>query len=137
MNETQVVRDFYAALNGNDIVAAVRDCDAEFEWVEPAEYPGAGTYRGLATVTAHFLWARERWAEGSCELERLIVAGDRVVALVAVRVRLKDEAEWRVGDIGDVFTFRDGKLIQGRTFRSRQEALEWAGAGTVSPEAAR
>ncbi len=137
MNEAQVVRDFYAALNRNDIAAAVRDFNPEFEWVEPAEYPGAGTYRGLETVTEHFLWARGRWAEGSCELERLIVAGDRVVALVAVRVRLKDEAEWRVGDIGDVFTFRDGKLIQGRTFGDRREALEWAGAGTVSPEAAR
>lgn len=137
MNETQVVRNFYAALNGNDIAAAVRDCDPDFEWVEPAEYPGVGTYRGLENVTAHFQWARGRWAEGSCELERLIVAGDRVVALVAVRVRLKDEAEWRVGDIGDVFTFRDGKLIHGRTFGTRQEALEWAGVGAVSPEAAR
>lgn len=38
MNET--------ALNRNDIAAAVQAFDAEFEWVEPDEYPGAGTCRG-------------------------------------------------------------------------------------------
>lgn len=137
MNETQVVRDFYAALNRDDIPAAVLDFDEEIEWMEPSDYPGAGTYRGLERVVSHFQWARGTWAEGSCELERLIVEGNCVVAFVAVRVRLKDEVEWRVGEIGDVFRFRDGKVIQARSFGDRREALEWVGAGRVSPEAER
>lgn len=56
-------------------------------------------------------------------MERLIVAGDRVVALVEVRVRLKDEVEWREGQVGDVFTFRDGKLIRGK--RSGTGGRRW------------
>lgn len=128
--EQRIVREFYAALNRNDIAAAVRDCSEDFEWTEPG-----GHYRGLENVIPRFERARGTWAEGSCALERLIVAGDRVVALVEVRVRLKDEVEWREGQVGDGFTFRDGNLIQGQTFWDRREALAFAGAGTVSPEA--
>ena len=70
---------------------------------------------------------RSTWAEGSCEPERFIVAGDKIVVFIHVRVRLKHETEWREGRIVDVYTFRNGKAIQFRTFADRQQALEWAG----------
>jgi uncharacterized protein len=66
--------------------------------------------------------------EGSCELERFIVAGDKIVVFVHARVSLKDHTEWRDGRFADVFTFRNGKPIQVRSFGEKQEALEWAGA---------
>jgi hypothetical protein len=40
---------------------------------------------------------------------------------------LKDRTEWLEGDATDVYTFRNGKAIQGRSFDDRQQALEWAG----------
>jgi ketosteroid isomerase-like protein len=40
-----------------------------------------------------------------------------------VRVRLKHETEWREGRIADVFTFRNGKAIQFRTFADKRQAL--------------
>ena len=68
------------------------------------------------------------WAEGGCEPERFIVAGDKIIVLVHVRVRLKDNVEWLDGRLADVYTFRNGKVIQKRTFFGEpQEALEWAG----------
>ena len=46
---------------------------------------------------------------------------------VHVHVRLKDETEWREGDLADVYTFRNVKAIQVRVFADRRQALEWVG----------
>jgi uncharacterized protein len=125
--ETEALREFYAALNRNDIPATVNALDPEIEWIEPPEYPKGGTHRGHAAVLEHFTRAREMWAEGRCEPERFIVAGDKIIVFVHVRVRLKHEIEWREGDIADVYTFRNGKAVQMRHFPDRLQALEWAG----------
>jgi len=126
--ETEAIRQAYAALNRNDIPGFVRVFDEQIERIEFAELPQGGTYHGLAAVTEHISRARDSWAEGGCEPQRFIVAGDRVIVFVHVRVRLKHESEWREGRTVDVFTFRNGKAIQFRTFADEQQALEWAGA---------
>jgi hypothetical protein len=126
--ETEALRKADAALNRNDIPAFVRVFDPQIERIEPADFPGGGTYHGLEAVKAHVSLHRGRWAEGSCEPQRFIVAGDKVIVFARVRVRLKHETQWREGPIADVFTFRSGKAIQFRTFADRRQALEWAGA---------
>lgn len=125
--ETQTLREGYAALNRNDIPVFLSMFDPQIERIEFAELPEGRTYRGLEAVKAHVLQARETWAEGSCEPERFIVDGDRLIVFVYVRVRLKHETEWREGHLADVYTFRNGKAIQFRTFADRRQALEWAG----------
>ena len=124
---TEALRAAYAALNRNDVPGFVAIFDPQIERVEPADFPQGGTYRGLAAVTAHVSKGRGTWAEGGCEPERFIVAGDRVVVFVRVRVRLKDDTDWREGRVADVFTFRNGKATQFRTFADERQALEWAG----------
>ncbi|MCC6574177.1 MAG: nuclear transport factor 2 family protein [Planctomycetes bacterium] len=126
--ETAALKEAYAALNRNDIPAFVRIFDPQIERVEPSDFPQGGTYHGLAAVSEHVSKGRGTWAEGSCEPERFIVAGDRIIALIQVRVRLKHETEWRRGRIADVFTFRNGKAIQFHTFADERQALRWAGA---------
>jgi len=126
--ETEALREAYAALNRNDIPEVVKSFDPQIEWIEPPEYPAGGTYHGRARVKAHLSQARSKWAEGSCEPERFIVAGDKIIVFAYVRVRLEHEMEWREGGIADVYTFRNGKAIQMRHFPDRQQALEWAGA---------
>ena len=125
--ETEAVREFYAALNRGDIPEALKAFDAQIEVIEPPEFPMAGSYHGLAEVTAHFEKARATWAEGSCEPQRFIVAGDKVIAIVEVRVRLKTEKEWRQGRLADAFTFRNGKVTQFRNFAEEKQAQEFAG----------
>ena len=124
--ETEALKEIYAALNRNDIPAMVKAFDPQIERIEPPDFPAGGTYRGHAAVQAHLSRARETWAEGSCEPEQFIVAGDKIIVFIYVRVRLKQEMEWRKGPVTDVFTFRNGKVIQMRTFADRQLALEWA-----------
>ena len=126
--EIEALRQAYAGLNRNDIPAFVKALDPQIEWTEPAEYPTGGTYRGLAAVEAHLSQARGTWAEGSCEPERFIVAGDKIVVFVHVHVRLKTETQWREGRLADVYTFRDGKATLWRSFADRRQALEWAAA---------
>jgi len=131
--ETEALKGAYAALNRNDIPGFAQLFDSQIEWIDPVEDPSYGTYRGLAAVVAHTIEARARWAEGSCEPVRLIVAGDKIVVFVDVRVRLKDEVQWREGRPADVYTFRNGKVVQARSFLDRQRGLQWAGA--TAPDA--
>jgi ketosteroid isomerase-like protein len=104
--EIEAVKETYAAINRNDIPAAVKAFDPQMEWIEPPDYPGAGTHRGHAEVMANISKGRNTWAEGGCELERFIVAGDKIVVFVHARVRLKDHMEWIDGRFADVYTFR-------------------------------
>ena len=124
----EAIRDFYAALNRGDVAAVLAHFDADGAWVEePPEFPPPGTYSGEA-LAAHLTETRETWAEGACEPEDFVPAGDRIVTLVHVRVRLKGNTEWNEGDIADVFTARDGRVIEVRTFADRARALAWASA---------
>jgi len=125
--ETEALREAYAAFNRNDIRATVKALDPQIEWTEPAEFPGGGTYHGHAGVQAYLSQSRAAWSEGSSEPERFIVAGDKIIVFVHVRVRLRDSGEWHERRLADVFTFRNGKAIQMRAFADRRQALEWAG----------
>jgi len=127
MAETEALKETYAALNRNDIEAAVRPFDVQIVWIEPAGYSPDGTYHGLAAVKAHLSKARSTWAEGRCEAERFIVAGDRIIVLIYVHVRLEHETEWREGRHAAAYTFRNGKAIEMRIFDDQREAFEWAG----------
>jgi ketosteroid isomerase-like protein len=125
--ETQVLREVYAAINRNDIPAALQYFDPQIERVEPEGFPAASGIHGLAEVQAHFSQGRETWAEGSCNPERFIFAGNRIIVLLRVRVKLKKTMEWIEGRLADVFTFRNGKILQMRSFAEKQQALDWAG----------
>lgn len=127
--EIETVKQIYAAINRNDVPAAVKYLDPQIERIEPTGFPSTGTYRGQAEVVAHIAKGRNSWAEGACEPERFIVAGDKVVVFVHVRVRLRDHTDWIDARFADVYTFRNGKAIQMRTFGERQEALEWVRVG--------
>ncbi|CAN5473486.1 hypothetical protein BH09PLA1_BH09PLA1_05710 [soil metagenome] len=126
--EIESLRQAYAALNRNDIPGFVELFDPQIERIEPADFPMGGTYHGLEAVTAHVAKGRGTWAEGGCTPQRFVVAGDRIIACVDVRVRLKNETEWRQGRAADVFTFRNGKVIQFRTFFDERRGFEFAGA---------
>jgi ketosteroid isomerase-like protein len=125
--ETESLREAYAALNRNDIPEMIKAFDPQMEWTDPDDSPMAGTYRGHAEVKAHLSRARATWAEGACEPERFLVAGDKIVVFVDVRVRLKDRVDWIEARLADVYTFRNGKAIRMRSFADRRQALEWAG----------
>lgn len=122
---TEALKKAYAALNEGDVGGFMEVLHPDVERIEPSDFPLSGTYRGLEAVRAHIAEGRGSWAEGRCEPEQFTIAGDKVIVLVHVRVRLKHEAEWREGRIADVFAFRNGRAILFRTFADEREALDW------------
>lgn len=125
--EIEMVQTVYQGINQNDIDLALKFCDFEMVRVEPEGFPMSGTYRGRAEMVEHFLAARASWAEGSCTPENFVVSGNMVLAYVHVLVRLKNKTEWIDGHAFDLFTFRNGKIVEMRTFVDRIKAEEWAG----------
>jgi len=130
--EIEALERFFAAVNRNDMQAITQDFDPQIVRVEPEGFPTAGTYRGIAEVQAHVTKGRGTWAEGTCEPERFRVNGDKVVAYLHVRVRLKGSTEWIDARFADGFVFRAGKIIEYRSFGERAQALEWAGIEDAS-----
>lgn len=124
---SKAIESAYAALNLGDIDGFVRDFDPEILRIEFEGSPMAGAFQGIGAVREHVAQGRSTWADGSCEPERFIVTGDKVVALCHVRVRLKGHTDWLDGHVGDVFTFRDGKVVEFHSFTDEQKAYEWSG----------
>jgi ketosteroid isomerase-like protein len=126
-NEIEVLKQFYAAINRNDMPGITKYFDPQIVRIEPEGFPTAGTYRGIAEVQEHVAKGRGTWAEGTCEPEKFLTHGDKVVVYLHVRVRLKDSTDWIDGRFADGFVFRAGKITQYLSFGERREALQWAG----------
>ncbi len=125
--EVDALKQFFAAVNRNDMQAITRDFDPQIVRIEPEGFPTAGTYRGIADVQAHVRTGRGTWAEGSCDPEKFFIEGDKVVVYLHAWVRMKGATEWTGGRFADGFVFRNGKITEYRTFGERVQALEWAG----------
>lgn len=128
LTDIEAIQKIYESLNQNDIPAVVKFFDPQIVRVEWEGYPSAGTFRGLDEVRAHFISGRSTWEEGSCDPEQFITGWGSVIALVHVKVRLKNKTEWNEGRVADVWTFRNGKVIEFRSFFTAQEALTWVRA---------
>ena len=124
---TEILEQFFAAINRNDMQAIVSNFDPQIVRIEPEGFPTAGTYRGIPAVQEHVTKGRGTWAEGTCEPEEFLENGDKVVVYLHARVRLKDSTEWIDGRFADGFVLRSGKIVEYRSFWKRAEALKWAG----------
>ena len=124
--EIEVLKQFFAAINRNDMQAIIKDFHPEIVRIEPEGFPTAGTYRGVKEVQEHVRKGRGTWAEGTCEPEEFFENGNKVVVYLHAWVRLKDSTEWIGGRFADGFVFCDGKIIQYLSFWDRADALKWA-----------
>lgn len=67
--ETEILREFFDAINRCDVPAIVKDFDPQIVRVEPPGFPTLGTYRGIDEVRELVKKGRGSWAEGSCDPE--------------------------------------------------------------------
>lgn len=128
--EIEILEQFFAAINRNDMQAITKDFDPQIVRIEPEGFPTAGTYRSVAEVQAHVTKGRGTWAEGTCEPEEFFANGDKVVVYLHARVRLHGANDWVGGRFADGFMFQNGKIIEYRSFGKRVDALQWAGIDT-------
>lgn len=125
--EIEALKQFFGAINRNDMQSVTKDFDPQIVRIEPEGFPTTGTYRGIPEVLEHIAKGRGTWAEGTCEPEEFLTNGDKVIVYLHVLVRLNDSTDWIDARFADGFEFRAGKIIQYLTFEKRQDALLWAG----------
>ncbi len=129
MTNENVIKEIYAAINENNIQKALQLFDPEIVRVEPGGTPSSGTYNGIPEMEAKFLAGRNNWAEGSCTPVKLTGSGNKVLVDVHVLVRLKNKTDWIDARTADVFRFRQGKILEMRSFVEKEEALKWFDEG--------
>ena len=125
--EVDSLTHFYDAVNRNDMQAMAGDFDPQIVRIELEGFPTAGTYRGSAEVQENVRTGRGTWAEGSCDPEKFLIKGKKVVVYLHAWVRLRDQTDWTGGRFADGFVFCNGKITEYRTFGEREQALKWAG----------
>lgn len=127
-NEVEILNQFFAAINRNDLATAIAFFAPDIVRKEPEGFPTSGTYHGAAAVAANLTNGRGTWAEGSCDPEGFFQNGDKVVVYLHAHVRLHGATEWVGGRFADGFELRDGKITQYHSFGERAEAMAWAGS---------
>jgi ketosteroid isomerase-like protein len=102
--------------------------DEQFELHLPDTYPeGAQAFRGHDGLKRWSAKTREIWDEWRFRLERLVEAGDRVVALVHLVAQGGLSGVRLERDTAHVWTISDGKVTRCEVFLDRSEALEALG----------
>ena len=124
----EVVRSCLAAWGRGGPEAAAEFLDAQIEWRAAEGAPDdAGPIRGIDAMRAYAQDWLDDFDELSFEPEELIDAGEQAVAVQRISGRAKAsgiETELRYAV---VYTIRDGKIVRGREYWERAEALEAAG----------
>jgi uncharacterized protein len=115
---TQIVKDAYAAFGRGDIQSLIKACADDVEWVLPGEglIPQSGTYRGHGGVGRFFEKLAQSLEFSSFEPRTFVAQGDTVVAQGYYRGKAKQtgksfESEWAMA-----FTIRDGKVSKFREY---------------------
>jgi ketosteroid isomerase-like protein len=115
-------------VGGSDPTPTLREfCDPEVEWdfsrraVDPEIYHG---YEGWLRIAEQF---GDAWQELRMEIEQIIDAGDNVVLFTRM-VGLSKSGIKLSQTVGQVWTFREGKIIRDQFFgEDRAACLEAVG----------
>jgi uncharacterized protein len=124
----EIVRALFDAWERGGLDAAAEFWDPQIDWraVEGA-IDDAGPISGVDAMRAYLQEGLDLFDEVSLEPEELIDAGDQVVAVQRVSGRGKAsgiETELR---FAVVYTIRNGKIVRGREYWERAQALEAVG----------
>lgn len=96
------------------------------EWVNPSDAVEPGTRAGAEAFNAAIASIFEGWDESRFEFERVIDAGDDVVALGHLHARGRAVSVDVFQEHGQIWTFRDGLAVRLRWFNSQAETLDAA-----------
>jgi ketosteroid isomerase-like protein len=123
----EVVRAAYACLNRGDLDAVLELMHPECEWVEDPRVPGARTRRGLGEIRPYVESMPRFWEGLRVEPERFVDRGDEVFALARLTAYTRRGGPEIDRTFDQMITLRDGKMVRGRWFSTRKDALEAAG----------
>jgi ketosteroid isomerase-like protein len=113
------------AFNRRDVDAALALWDEEGVWYPAIEAltEGGRTYGGHAELRQYYLDLAEFADESVVEWSKVYDLGDRVLCLGRGSMRFSSGVELDQ-EVGCVFTWRNGKLLEARPYMTQAEALE-------------
>jgi ketosteroid isomerase-like protein len=123
----EVVKAVFARSSRGDFDGLLALFDPGVEWVDDPLVAGGVTRRGHAEVKRNFESVPREWEELRVEVERFVDYGDDVLALTRVTTRARRGGPEIDRPFDTIFTVRDGKIVRGRSFSTRHDALEAAG----------
>lgn len=126
---TQLLREFYDALNSSDLDAVMSLCDPQVEVYTSPDQLSAVAPRGQKKVADYLQSWLQSWDEYSAELEDFRQEGERVIALVRSRARGIGSRFDTESETADIFGVENGRIKQLRLYVDRKEALKEAGQG--------
>ena len=111
--DVELIQRMYRAWNSGDMVALVDTFHADVE-VRSAlgAFLASTVYRGHEGVAAWYEETYEPWAELHAEPKRFIDAGERTVVVAALRARVPGGRVDVEGEIAQVVTVRDGRILR-------------------------
>jgi ketosteroid isomerase-like protein len=108
--------------------AILDNVDPDIEWIADRSDMGRVVYRGHRGVVRSFVELSEGFEDFGFEVDRLIDAGNRVVALGKMYGQGRTTGIRAEIPLGFVCTYgRDGKLMRYESFRDPTEALKVVG----------
>ena len=123
----QTVQDAYAAFQRGEIQKVLNTLAEDVEWITPGPpevLPTAGHRRGRQQVAQFFNLLDEAEEIEQFEPHEFIAQGDKVVALVKYRSRVKTTGRTAESDLAHIFTFRGGKVARFQEFFDTAAAVE-------------
>jgi ketosteroid isomerase-like protein len=123
----ELVKAMLAAWLSRDWEAATAAWDPALEWHSAEDEPDAGTYRGIEAVVAMLQGWDDAFDDFHASPLDFIAVGESVVVPYKVRGRLRgSSSEVEVAET-QVYKLREGKIIEVREYRTREQALKAVG----------
>jgi ketosteroid isomerase-like protein len=123
------LRHAYDAFSRGDIQGAVDavDPDPNILWTEPPEFYAGGTYHGPQGIAEYLNLSYKSSEKVQSLPEEIIEVGDKIFVLVHFLAWPWDGSQKREGRIADVYTVRDGRIVQMQAYSDPEEARKAVG----------
>jgi len=121
------IRALYAAAVREDVEAVVAELAPDYEFLPEAGAPMGLAYRGHDGARRYFSEAFEAWEVLDLRVERLVDAGDSVVALFEMRNRGRGSGIELTGRWAEVWETSGRNLTASRFYASHDQAIADAG----------
>ncbi|MFF5568316.1 nuclear transport factor 2 family protein [Streptomyces sp. NPDC012623] len=112
-----MVSDLYTAYGEGDLAAFTKDLSAELTWIECEGFPASGVFRDREDIAEKVFGVLARdWSHWDYQLEQLIDAGERVVAVGTYRGTHGTTARSFSARAAHVWHVVDGKIARFEQF---------------------
>jgi ketosteroid isomerase-like protein len=123
-NNQAIIDRFFAAYAKHDMAAIKTVMDENVKWYFLGEHPLAGVKNGIEEVIGFYDKVGKIMGESKPDIKKIIVAekDDHLIECIHSKTNRTDEHNLE-HQACVLWTFKDGKIIEGKHFFSNQQAI--------------